>query len=418
MRILLVSPYFPPEVGSAAHLYEDLGLALKARGHEVVVLTGLPRYHVAGPSFRTRGRPFRMERHRGLLVFRAFNFEIPWDVPLLRGLDQFFSAFCSALLGAALPAFDVALVYSPPLPLALAMWGLCRLRRRPLVVNVQDLFPQSAIDLGLVRHPLLIRLFRLLEAFLYRQAQGLMVHSEGNRQHLRALGVAPEKIGVVPNWVDTEAIKPGPRQNLLRQELGLNQHFIVSFAGVMGYSQGLETVLESAALLREKPNILFLLVGDGVEKPRLEKLARKHRLQNVRFLPMQSREAYLQVLAASDLCLVTLRGKVRTPVVPSKILSIMAAARPVLASLPLEGDAPRLIAAADCGVCLPPEDPWALTEAILGLYSDAARREQLGANGRTFAQQHLSLPASVAQVEALCDQARGPASGLKRTAGA
>jgi colanic acid biosynthesis glycosyl transferase WcaI len=404
MKILLISPYFPPEVGSAAHLYGDLARALKVRGHQVAVLTGLARYHVVGRSRQQRRRPVVYESYHGLAVYRAFNLDIPWDVPLLRGVDQFLSAVASGLVGLLLPAFDIALVYSPPLPLALAAWGLCRFRRRPLVVNLQDLFPQSAIDLGMVRNPWLVRLFTGLESFLYHRADRLMVHSEGNRRYLAQRGARPERIAVIPNWVDTEAIKPAPRQNPLRRRLGLNQHFIVSFAGIMGYSQGLETVLESARLLKDRKDILFLLVGDGVEKPRLQGLAKDQGLDQVQFLPMQAKEEYPQVLAASDLCLVTLRQEVRTPVVPSKILSIMAAGRPVLASLPLTGDAPGLIAAAECGLCLPPGEPAALARAILACYRDADLREKMGRHGRAYARRHLSLKACAAQVEGLLEQ--------------
>ena len=159
MKILLITPFFPPEVGSAAHLFYELGQALRGRGHEVLVLTGQPRYHVAKPRGTSRRQLLVRENYQGLRVWRVFNLEIPWDVPVLRGLDQFASAFLTLLAGLSLPPFDVALVYSPPLPLALAALGLGRLRRRPVVVNVQDLFPQSAVDLEVLRQPLLIQIF-------------------------------------------------------------------------------------------------------------------------------------------------------------------------------------------------------------------------------------------------------------------
>jgi glycosyltransferase involved in cell wall biosynthesis len=150
-----------------------------------------------------------------------------------------------------------------------------------------------------------------------------------------------------------------------------------------------------------KSEIVFLIVGDGVEKPRLEAKAREMGLSNVRFLPMQPRDKYPTVLHASDVCLATLHAEVKTPVVPSKILSIMAAGRPVVAALNLDGDAPRLIADARCGLCVPPEDPHALAEAVLQLYHDASLREELGRNGRQYAEEHLSLGACVDRYEEL-----------------
>lgn len=410
LRLLLITPYFPPEVGSAAHLYFELGQALQARGHEVLVLTGLPRYHVLDRPQPRRRRPAVWETYRGLPVLRAFNLDIPWNRPLWRGLDQFLFAGLAGLTGLALPSFDVAMVYSPPLPLALAALALGRLRRRPVVLNIQDLFPQSAIDLGVLRHPWLIRFFRRLETFLYRQADLTICHSQGNRDYILRSGGKPEQVRVVPNWIDTEALGPASRQTGLRQGLGLTHHFIVSFAGVMGYSQDLETVLQCAGLLRDHADIAFLLVGDGVEKAKLMALAGESRLPNVHFLPMQPKEKYGEVLATSDLCLATLRPEVRTPVVPSKILSIMAAGRPVLASLPLEGDAPRLINEAQCGMCVPPGDPKVLAEAVLKFFLHQAWGEALGAKGRGYAVQHLSLKRGCTILEHLFHQVHCEAS--------
>jgi glycosyltransferase involved in cell wall biosynthesis len=245
-----------------------------------------------------------------------------------------------------------------------------------------------------------------MERFVYQQANAITVHSEGNRQHIaRKLGIEKaEKVRVIPNWVDTRFIQPGPRINWFREEHNLGNAFIVSFAGVLGYSQDLDIVLEAARILKDEnpqSDILFLIVGDGVERPRLEAKARQMGLNNVRFLPMQPREKYPAVLHALDIGLVTLHAEVRTPVVPSKILSIMAAGRPVVAAMNLDGDGPRLIAEARCGLCVPPEDPRALAEAILQLYHDASLREELGRNGRQYAEEHLSLVLCATQYEEL-----------------
>lgn len=399
MRILLISPFFPPEVGSASHLYFELGQALRGRQHEVMVLTGLPRYHVVDNSGKYRRRLLVKENYHGLDVVRVLNLDIPWHIPLFRGLDQWMSALSIGLAGLGLPDFDVAMVYSPPLPLALTVLSFCRLRRRPVVVNIQDLFPQSAIDLGVLRNSSLIRIFRDLESFLYRHADMIMVHSQGNREYVMKAGGGPERVLVVPNWVDTHAIKPGPRDNGFRMILGLQNHFIVSFAGIMGYSQDLETVLKCARILINHPDIAFLLVGDGVEKKNLITMAETMHLNNVHFLPIQPKDKYPEVLGASDLCLVTLRREVQTPVVPSKILSIMAAGRPVLAGLPLEGDAPRLIRDARCGLCIPPGEPEAMAQSVLKFYQEPALREEMGVNGRQYAETHLSLDSCVVRLE-------------------
>ena len=216
---------------------------------------------------------------------------------------------------------------------------------------MQDLFPQSVIDLGLLKDPLLVEFFAIMERRVYRGADLIMVMSDGNRDYVSAKVGPSKQVVTVPNWADADEIRPGERMNGFREAHALGNQFIVLFAGTMGWSQGLDVAIEAARELAAEPNLLFLIVGDGVEKEKLELQAAG--LPNVRFLPIQPKEVYPQVLAAADACLVTLRREVRTPTVPSKINTIMAAGRPILASIPLHGDAPRLIQAAEAGITAP-----------------------------------------------------------------
>jgi len=409
MKILLLTAYFPPDTGSAAHLFYELGRAFVERGHGVTVLTGMPGYHALGPLEKYKGKKRIKEDMEGMEVVRVAMPQLPRHLMVGRALWQFGGAWALFLAGLGLPKADAAIVYSPPLPLGLTAWGLKKLQGLPFILNVQDLFPQSIIDLGLLRNRWLIRFFEEMERFVYRRANIITVHSEGNREHvMRKLDKGQaEKVKVIPNWVDVHFIQPGPRMNWFREAHGLGDAFVVSFAGVLGYSQDLDVVLDAARILKDggwSSEILFLIVGDGVERPRLEAKARQMGLNNVRFLPMQPREKYPAVLHASDIGLATLHAEVRTPVVPSKILSIMAAGRPVVAAMNLDGDGPRLIAEARCGLCVPPEDPRALAEAILQLYHDASLREELGRNGRRYVEKYLSLEACVERYEQLLRQ--------------
>jgi glycosyltransferase involved in cell wall biosynthesis len=240
-----------------------------------------------------------------------------------------------------------------------------------------------------------------MEGFLYRHFDLNMANSEDNKKYIISRGGPPEKVMAVYHWVNTEEIKPGPRGNSIRKKLNLKNEFIVSFAGLMGVSQDLDTVLEAAGLLRDYQEITFLLVGDGVEKPRLERIAQKADLANVHFLPMLPKQEYPLVLAASDLCLATLRSTLRTPVVPSKIMSIMSAGRPVLGSFHLGGEASRLIEASQGGISVPPENPQEMTKAILTLYHDKKLAKTMGNNGRRYVERHYSMNVSVAKIEKL-----------------
>jgi colanic acid biosynthesis glycosyl transferase WcaI len=405
MRILLLTAYFPPDTGSAAHLFYELGAALVERGHQVTVLTGMPGYHAQGSLERYEGKKRVEETVNGMDVVRAATPERRTSM-VGRALWHFGGALVFFREGLRLPDHDVAMLYSPPLPLGLTAWGWHKLRGLPFVLNVQDLFPQSIIDLGLLQNPVIIWAFRAMERFIYRHAPQITVHSPGNREHVIAHGGDAARVAVAPNWVDTDFIQPGERRNGFRHEHDLGDDFVVSFAGVLGYSQDLDVMLEAAKLTEDQDAITWLIVGDGVEKERLEAKADEMALNNVRFLPMQPRERYPSVLHASDVGLATLHAGVETPVVPSKILSIMAAGLPVVAALPLAGDAPALIQEADCGLCLPPEEPQALAEEVMHLHRDRSLRETLGQRGRRYAEQELSLAACVERYEGLLEGLR------------
>jgi len=404
VKVLLLTNYFPPEIGAASHLFHDLARALVEHGHQVTVVTGFPRYNVENAAIRGRyrGKLIVRENLDDIVILRVPI--IPF-VPrnfLVRKAEYFFvlpALFIGALLAGS---HDVVLVYSPPVPVGMSACFLRWTYGTPFVFNIQDIHPQALVDLGFLKNRLLIWILEAMERRIYRTATYITVHSEGNRDYLISRrGAHPDKVIVIPNWVDTNLIRPSHRDNSFRKEYGLGERFVVSFAGTMGTSQDLGTIIQGANLLRGHEDIIFALVGDGVEKPASQQEARRLGLNNVKFIPMQPRERYPDVLAASDISLVTLKKNVVTPVVPSKILSIMAAGRPLVASLPLSGDAPRLIAEARCGLCVPPEDPQALAQAILTLHHDPALREEMGRNGRRYAEEYLSLRVCAARYEEL-----------------
>ncbi len=402
MHIVLMTDYFPPEVGGAAHLMADLASGLAGRGHRVTVATGMPRYNLPRVPKPYRGKLRVRERQGEVEVIRTLGLPTYGRLPLVRGLSHLFSGLSHFLSAFSAPKPDVVFALSPPLPEGVAAHFVRRLRGGAFVLNVQDIFPQNAIDLGLIRNPLIIRFFEAMERFVYRHADAIVVHSEGNRRFLiERKGVPAHKVHTIPNWVNTDSIRPGPKENEFRKRHGLEGRFVVTFAGVMGWSQGLDVVLEAAQRLLDEPRIVFLMVGEGVEKARLQRRAKELGLKNVRFLPLQPREEYAKMMQASDVGLVTLHPNVATPVVPSKILSIMAAGRPVVASLPLDGDGPRLIKEARCGICVPPGDPAALAEAIRRLASDVSLRDQLEQNGRQAAETMYSLKVCITRYEDL-----------------
>ncbi len=405
MNVLLLTYYFPPEVGSASHLFYDLAKHLIKKGHNVTVVTGFPKYHVVAPVDKYRNKVYLREVLDGINVIRLKTVSFPKTIPIVRGLDFVLTSLFLLLGGLVSGKQDVILVYSPPLPLAFIAYFLNTLKNIPLIVNVQDLFPQSVIDLGLLKNRFLIHILESLEQFIYKKSTYISVHSDRSREHVIKKSNCSNKVVVIPNWVDVKTLRPSERMNNFRREHTFDSQFLVSFAGVIGYSQDLDTVIEAAALLQTHKNITFVLVGDGVARNGLEKKVEALRLDNVRFLPMQPRDRYPSILQASDVCLVTLRGKVTTPVVPSKLLSIMACGRPVIGSLPLNGVAPQIIKESKCGLCVEPENPDKLSEGILYLYNNPSKARAFGENGRNYAVKHFSSEVCIQRYEELFQKA-------------
>jgi len=404
LKILLLSNYFPPEVGSGPHLPFELGESLVKAGHQVTVVTGFPRYNVPVMPVEYRRRLFSEERAGGMRVLRINAPNVYGKRMLSRGLVQLLAPPVLALRALPVARPDVVYTITPPLMMGVVAHLLATRFRVPCVVNVQDLFPRTLIDLGMLRSRALIRLFEAMERYVYRSATTITVMSDGNREHVLARGGDPRKVHVVANWVDTDLIRPAQRINEFRRAYGLGDEFVVLFAGTMGFFQGLDTVIQAARRLVDQPKLLFLMVGDGAERPKLE--AQADGLPNLRFLPMQPKEVYPQVLAAADVCLATLHPAATTPTVPSKICTIMAAGRPVLASLP-PGDAPRLVCDAECGIVTPAGDPQALASAIIRLSQDPEATQRMGENGRQYAEHHFSRRVCTGQIEEIFQQLSG-----------
>jgi glycosyltransferase involved in cell wall biosynthesis len=402
MSILILTEAFPPEIRSASHLLYELAESLVAKGFKVTVITRFPKNYIDKIDKKYTGKLFSREKISGIKVIRLYSFSFLRHIPLIRGLSQFILSGLLAIGGILAGRQDIILTYSPPLPLGISAYLLGKIKKAPFIFNVQDIFPQSVIDLGLLKNKVLIRISEAMEKFIYKKARYITVHSDGNRENIISKNVNSEKIVTIHNWVDTELIKPSENNdNYFKMKDNLNGRFVVSFAGVMGFAQGLDIVVNCAELLKSYKDILFLLVGDGVKKDGLIKKVEDIQLNNIKFLPLQPKEMYLSILSASDICLVTLDKNVKTPVVPAKLLNIMASGRPVVACMNLKGDAPKIIKAAKCGYCVEADDVKGFSEAILKLYNNTSLRDEFGKNGREYAVRHFSRKICIEKYEKL-----------------
>jgi colanic acid biosynthesis glycosyl transferase WcaI len=252
----------------------------------------------------------------------------------------------------------------------------------------------------------LIGFFQALERFIYRRASLVTVISQSAKENLRCKGVTESRIRVIPNWVDVQEIRPADVDNPFRQSVlralpptsnGQGPtRYLVMFAGNIGLIAGLETVLEAAAALKDRPDIQFVLVGEGNAKAELTARAAAMNLPNVLFLPTQPREILGEVLAAADLHLVTLKRRMSTTSVPSKSYTIMASGRPMVASVDPGSEIWCLVEAAGAGLCVPPEEPAALAQAVVELCDSPDRRRAMGENARAYAVRHHAKAALTA----------------------
>jgi glycosyltransferase involved in cell wall biosynthesis len=391
MNILLITQYYPPEMGAAPQRLSYLARSLAASGHQVTVLTALPNYPTGEIFKEYKGRLLMEEQTNGLRIVRT------WLVTTKsKGFFPRILNYCSfsvlSLFAAAwkVGRQDVVIVESPPLFAGPSAFLVSKLKGARFVLNVSDLWPESAVALGMLRNPRLIRIATLVEEFLYRKANLITGQSEGIVTSIR-LRSPGSRVAVIPNGADfAEANPPGDGlQSSVRDALGFADHFVVGYAGLLGLAQGLETVLESARLLSKFPKILIAFIGDGPEGPKLKSIAQELGLHNVRFLPAQPASRMPELLIALDVALVPLKRRpLFAGILPSKMFVAMGAAIPIVGSV--EGEARDVIVKAQGGICVEPENASQIAEAILQLYRDPELRKSLGENGRRYATKHFN----------------------------
>jgi colanic acid biosynthesis glycosyl transferase WcaI len=397
MKILYVSQYFPPEMGAPSARVHELAKHWVKAGHRVTVLTGFPNHPTGIVPEAYRRRMWRIttrERADGIEVVRTWLYPAPNRRPGERMLN--YSSFCvsACLRGMFLGRPDVVIATSPQLLVGLSGWWISRLKRCPLVFEVRDLWPESLLASGIGQEgSLLIRGLDEMTSFLYRHADRIVVVTEAFKADLTTRrGLPAERIDVIANGVETHEFYPRTDSQVLRQHLGLDGRFVVSYIGTIGYAHGLEIILQAARRLQHSlPTVLFLFVGEGAEKQKLQESAEREGMSNVRFLGQQPRDAIPPIISASDACLVLLRqAQLFTTVLPSKMLEFMACGRPVV--LGVDGHARRLLDRAEAGIYIPPGDSEALAQAVTALSRAPLLRARLGENGRSFVVKHYARP--------------------------
>jgi len=373
MRILFLSDNFPPESNAPATRLHEHALRWVRAGHEVTVITGAPNFPEGKLYAGYENRWRQVETIDGIRVVRVKTYITANEGFAKRTLDYLSFMASGFVAGLFERRPDVIVSTSPQFFCAVAGWALSGVRRLPWVFELRDLWPASIVAVGAMERSLAIRTLEKLERFLYRRADAIVSVTESFRNDLAARGIERDKIHVVVNGVDLERYAPRPRDASLAREFDLEGRFVLGYMGTHGMAHALDRVLDAAQLLRERSDIAFFFAGAGAERARVEREVHQRGLHNVRLIPRQPKEAMPGLWSLCDLALIPLRDTpVFSTVIPSKLFEAMGMGVPVLMSLP-SGEATGIVEAAGCGVCVPPEDPQAMADAVVALAADPHR---------------------------------------------
>ena len=405
MKLVVITPHFAPDVAPTGEVVTRITHELVEQGHRIEVLTSLPWYreHRIEPGYE--GRLARREDTPWGRILRVNPFPTSDKRNIIRRAAAFggFSA-AIAVLGSRGERVDGVLALSPPLTLGLTGWTVARTRRAPFVFNVQDVYPDVAVELGVLTNDMAIAASRRLERLCYARADAITVLSDDLKDNIGGRVDDSRKVRVIPNFVDTDWIKPSERENDYRREHDLSGKFVVMYAGNVGLSQSLDLMLDAATALASKNDIAFVINGGGAGRTALRERAGS--IPNVTFVDMQPAARLPEVLAAADVHVVPLKRGLARSSVPSKTYSILAAGRPLVASVDEGSEVARVVERAGAGLAVPPEDSEALTKAIRSLYERRGELESLGAAGRAFAERWASPSAVAARYAALFEELR------------
>jgi glycosyltransferase involved in cell wall biosynthesis len=375
MKIVIHTQYYPPEAGAPQTRLHELALGLMRNGIDVTVLTAMPSYP-HGRIYEGYKGWLKVEYLDGVKIIRTAIYPTQSASMLRRMFNYFSFVFTSLLIGSwKTGGADFVLTESPPLFLGMAGFILSRWKKARWIFNLSDLWPESAVELGVIsRKGLSYKISSVLERYLYKQAWLVTGQSKTiiENIHTRFLDLRTYHL---PNGVDVNYFQPGNVQSA-------NENLNIVYAGLHGLAQGLDQILMAAQKLSSEGCIDFIFVGDGPEKKKLIQLAKDMGLTNFHFLDSVSKDKLVQILKSADILMVPLKIQL-TGAVPSKLYEAMSMGKPVI--LIAGSEAEKIVNAANCGLVVHPGDIDQLVSAIIHLKTHSEERKQMGANGRQAA---------------------------------
>lgn len=396
--IVVLCPHFAPDTAPTGEVITRIVDEFIAAGERVHIVTALPWYREHAIEQGWQGRLVRREKTSWGSIIRVHPFPGKSKSNLLRravGFAMFsvVAGVCTLFAGGIHKRPRAIISMSPPLTLGLTGWLASRMRFCPSVFNIQDVFPDAAVETGAITNARIIAAAKWLERVSYHRSDAVVVLSDDLKANVVAK-MSPKhahKVHVIPNFVDADRIRPMNRLTPYRAELGIGDEMVVMYAGNVGYSQSLEMLIAAA---QEMPHATFVINGDGSARAELE--ARAAGIPNVKFAGYQPRDRVGEVLASGDVHVVPLRAGLGAVSVPSKTYSILAASRAVVAAIDEGTEVTRILHESGAGVSVPPDSPEEFARAIAAMVADPAKAEQCGASGRKWVETHVS-PAVVAR---------------------
>ena len=395
MKILLINQAFvsPDEPGHTRHF--EFAQYLKSLGHELVIVASDLNYQTGQKTVSHNGISIE-QNINGIRVIRAYIVPALHRSYIWRIISFFSFMFSSIWVALKVKDVDLVMGTSPPIFQAVSAWFVAFLRHKPFLLEIRDLWPEFIVSMGVFKNPLLIRMARWLEKFLYARATHILVNSPAYAEYIQQKNVLPKKISYIPYGTDIDMFSPQKSGQAIRDQYDLNDKFVVLYAGALGQANDIYTIINAANLLKNEPNILFVLFGDGKEKTNLINEARRLGLQNIRFAGVVPKKEMPEVLAAADVCLAILQdvAMFRTTY-PNKVFDYMAAGKATM--LVIDGVIRRVIEEADGGVFVQPGDAPALSQAVLDLSQNSERLLEMGENARRYMVQHLNRREKLAE---------------------
>ena len=387
MKILLINQAFvsPDEPGHTRHF--EMAKFLQSRGHELVIVASDLNYQTGQRTVARKGI-FAEQNFDGVRVLRSYIYPALHQSYVWRIISFFSFMFSSVWTALQVKDVDLVMGTSPPIFQAVSAWFVAWMHRKPFLFEVRDLWPEFGVSMGVLTNPVLIVLGRWLEMFLYKRATHILVNSPAYKEYMIGKGVPENKVTYIPYGTDVDMFNPGVDDSSIRKELGVEDQFVVLYAGALGQANDIDTILRAAERLNDGDKIRFVLFGDGKERTRLQAEAERMKLSNLIFAGVRPKRDMPQVVASADVCLAILQDipMFRTTY-PNKVFDYMAAGRATV--LVIDGITRHMIESSNGGVYVQPGDDAMLAEKILVLSKDPKRVGEMGQNAREYLVKHL-----------------------------